>query len=800
MNRPPKPSKSDYFFPGTTIPAPPTAAIARGPRIPRSLSSLLSGAAILAVPAVAAFLAIRALAPPAPLSADAPSTEFSAHRAAMLLNLIAAEPHPLGTPAHDAVRDGVLGMWRGLGLSPELHSGTYVDTDSHYAARVENIVVRLPGRSRSSGRSLLLAAHYDSVESAPGASDDAVGVVTLLETARALLSGPPLAEDAVFLVTDGEEDGMIGARVFRDQHPWARDIGLALNFEARGTTGPSLMYETSPGNNRLISALAATPHPRAFSFSAAVYRRMPNNGDLTVFMQGGMQGLNFAYIDRAYDYHSPNDNLAHVDFRSLQHHGSYALALARRFGDAGVPHRAGTGEVYFSLFGDIFVHYSTPVALALAGLAVSLLVAAWAAAALRRRLRVGGAALGMAFFAGSVILAAGLGYGLLAAVAASHGSWLRAGPYRYNHFYALALILLAADATAFVYGRVRTRARGLETAFGTAIVWVVLAVLGALTFPEASYFVGLPALLLAATLLVWALRRGAVHAVYADRNVDLLPGPVSALGSAVVAALLAAPVIFLFFLAMFLTPVSAAVLGAVTALIVTAAAPAVELLHRRLGKALPAALLVLFAGFAVASVATTRYTERTPRWVSLSYLADCDKGQAYWVARGRDVFPWTEEIAGGKFTPGHPRPEHAGRPELYAYREAPMTADAPPEVGTVEDRVDGTMRMLRLRVSSPRGGRRFVIQCTGENIAAAALEGKALELRSPKGFGAVFLNPGREGFEVALETEAGAPVTIKVRESNPGLPVLPGFVPPPPPPGLGLSRVDTILSRTFVFD
>jgi hypothetical protein len=420
-----------------------------------------------------------------------------------------------------------------------VQSATYVGRDSRYAARVENIVVRLPGKNRAPGRALLLAAHYDSVESAPGAADDGTGVVILLETARALMSGPPLAEDIIFLVTDAEEDGLLGARVFLDQHPWAKNVAPVLNFEARGTAGPSVMFQSSTGNSRLVSALAATPHPRAFSFSGAVYRHMPNNTDLTIFMKGGRQGMNFAFIDRAYDYHSPNDNVGNLDLRSLQHQGSYALALARRFGNGGVPERAGTEGIYFSLFGDVFVHYSTPVALALAGLAVLLLVAAGAAGVLRRRLGARGVMLGIAFFAPSLIVSAGLGYGFLAAVRASHGTWLEAGPYRYNHFYTPALTLLAACATAFMYQGVRTRAKSLETAFGAAVIWVVLAVLTVRALPDASYLVGLPAFLIAATLLVWTLRRGGVHAAGAGKDVP--PRFLSALGSAVVIVLLGAP-------------------------------------------------------------------------------------------------------------------------------------------------------------------------------------------------------------------------------------------------------------------
>jgi len=372
-------------------------------------SSWITSLVVLILLAGAAILAIRALAPPKTLPADAPAAEFSALRAAALLKMIAAEPHPMGVPAHDRVRDAILKAWQEMGLEPTVQTAVRFRPARGESTRVENILVRLPGTNPSTGGTLMLATHYDTVEPAPGAADDGAGVVTLLETARALLAGPRLVRDIIFLITDGEEDGLVGTQVFLDQHPWAKEIRLALNFEARGTAGPSLMFETSRGNRRLIAALAASPHPRAYSFAGTVYRNMPNNSDLSVFMKAGMQGLNFAFIDRPYDYHTANDNLKNLDLRSLQHHGSYALSLARSFGNGSVPEPAGQDAVYFSLFGDVFVHYSTRAALVLAGLIVALIAAAGIVGFSRRKIRLGGVLWGALFFVAVIAAAAAVG-------------------------------------------------------------------------------------------------------------------------------------------------------------------------------------------------------------------------------------------------------------------------------------------------------------------------------------------------------------------------------------------------------
>ncbi len=797
------------------------------------LASLLAGSAMLAVPVLAAFLAVRALAPPSPLPADALPTEFSARRAAALLDDIAAVPHPMGTQAHDAARDVVLRDWRALGLEPIIQSGTCVDAKRHYAARVENILVRLPGANPAPGRALLIAAHYDSVETAPGAADDGSGIATQLETARALLAGPRLARDIIFLATDGEEDGLIGASVFCEQHPWAKEVALALNFETRGTSGPSLMFQTSPGNSRLIEALASTPHPRGYSLAQSVYKRMPNYTDLAVFLAAKMQGMDFAFIGHPLDYHTPNDDLAHLGLGSLQQDGSYALALARRFGNGGVPDRATADAVYFSLFGDIFVHYPSRVALVIACLAAALVAGAIIAGAIRGRIRVRGLLFGTVFFIGSLAAGAGLGYGFIAAVKASHGRWLPAGPFASNPFYALALAALGAAAAVLVYGLVRaprrgrvyampvSRASGLEAACGAGIVWSVLAIATAVAFPEGSYIVGVPVLVLAATAFLWAIGRNRIGAtgrwkgargrldgeelnwrepLESDREPrDSEPGIANSLLAAVIIVLIAAPVIYLVFIAMFLSPAVAAILAAVSAFMVTAATPAMETIRMRLGKSLAATLVLLFVAGAVAGAVTSRYTDRDPRWVSLSYLLDFDEGRAYWIAPARDAVSLTKEIAGGEFTKGHPRPEFAGKPDAFAFREAPVLAGpagAPPQVRVLEDRIEGGTRMLRLRISSPRGGRQFVVQCTGGGIASAAVEGRPLVLRAgnDRGFAFVFMNPGREGFDFSMTARAGAPVVVKVRESNPGLPDLPGFSAPPPPPGVRLLRTSVDFS------
>src|SRR4030095_7045061 len=96
---------------------------------------------------------------------------------------------------------------------PQVQQATGVGTRYPVAARVQNVLARLPGR-HSGGHAILLVAHYDGVGAGPAAGDDAAGVAALLETLRALRASRPLAHDVIVLFSDGEEAGLWGGGAF----------------------------------------------------------------------------------------------------------------------------------------------------------------------------------------------------------------------------------------------------------------------------------------------------------------------------------------------------------------------------------------------------------------------------------------------------------------------------------------------------------------------------------------------------------------------------------------------------------
>jgi hypothetical protein len=297
-------------------------------------------------------------APPRPLDHSAPPGDFSAARAKLHVDQIAREPHPIGTDANRRVRDYLIEQLTALGAEVRVQStvGIVNTGRSIRAGTAENIVATLRGTANR--RALMLASHYDSVPMSPGASDAGAGVGAILEVFRALKHVAPLKNDLIVVYTDGEEEGLVGAAGFVRDHPdLARWVGVVLNLEARGSSGPALMFETSDGNGWLAREFArAAPHPMASSVAYAVYKELPNDTDMTVFKRAGFMGLNSAFSATFENYHTPRDSPENLSLASVQHLGANALALARHFGNSEAEPTRQPDRIYFNWLGSRIIH------------------------------------------------------------------------------------------------------------------------------------------------------------------------------------------------------------------------------------------------------------------------------------------------------------------------------------------------------------------------------------------------------------------------------------------------------------
>lgn len=288
-------------------------------------------------------------------------TQFSQQNALSHLQQITQQPHFMGASYHEDVRTYLVTELEKLGIEVSVTKRLAQSSKRFSSGYVHNIVGRIKGAEplESGNKALLLMSHYDSgTHSSLGASDAGSGVVTILETVRAFLASNAIHQnDIIVMFTDGEEEGLFGAEAFVAQHPWAKSIGLVINFEARGSGGPSYMLlETNGGNNRLISqyAEANTPYPVGNSLMYSIYKMLPNDTDLTVFReQGNISGFNFAFIDDHYDYHTQQDTLARLDVTSLNHQASYLTAMLDHFKDVDLSSLESTQDDVFFNFANL---------------------------------------------------------------------------------------------------------------------------------------------------------------------------------------------------------------------------------------------------------------------------------------------------------------------------------------------------------------------------------------------------------------------------------------------------------------
>ncbi len=293
------------------------------------------------------------------------SAAFATGRAMDDIKVIARAPHPVGSPENARVRDYLIGRMTALGLAPRVQRGQAVERIDRedggalfYGGYVENIVGVLPGKDPSKP-ALALMAHYDSVPNSPGAADDATGVAVALETIRALKAGGEAPErDIIVIMTDGEEAGLLGARVFFAEHPLRERIGLLINMEARGNGGRANMFQTGPGNGEIVAAFARDAYrPISNSLAVFLYENMPNDTDFSVSKEAGVNGLNFAFIGRQFDYHAPTATIANLDEGSVRHMGRQVLAATRTLGFAPTLPGKAPDAVYSQTFGDHILAY-----------------------------------------------------------------------------------------------------------------------------------------------------------------------------------------------------------------------------------------------------------------------------------------------------------------------------------------------------------------------------------------------------------------------------------------------------------
>lgn len=274
---------------------------------------------------------------------DKQSLRFSPERVAKDINIISKRPHSIQHPKErKVVGEYLFHRLQQMGGhvqmleqdSIECKFGGYIDIANVFATFE-------PQQVTDSTQYLLLVAHYDSRYGMPvlkdtvysyGAADDGYGLGVILESVNLALKYREYWKQGIKVVfTDSEEHDLDGMKsLYKYHRHLLQNVNLVMNIEARGVKGPALLFETSPGNKKLMELYKEAEKPYTYSLTSLVYSILPNKTDFSV-VKDSIPGMNFSVIDNLKYYHTDLDNYSNISLKSLQHYGLQLEPIIYRY-------------------------------------------------------------------------------------------------------------------------------------------------------------------------------------------------------------------------------------------------------------------------------------------------------------------------------------------------------------------------------------------------------------------------------------------------------------------------------------
>ena len=263
-------------------------------------------------------------------------------------------------------------------------AGTLTVERANATARVTspNVLAMLPGSGGApADQVVLISAHLDHLGIRPelggdtifnGALDNASGVATLIETARSLAAArTPPKRSVLFLVTTGEESGLLGAEYYARQ-PTVRldrvvaeinidmpiltcDFGDLIAFGAERSTIAAAVRDAAKAEG---VSLSPDPQPEEAIFTRSDHYPLVRAGIPSVFLKTGWHdvkgGLACRDAERDFrlnHYHEPSDDLSlPLDWAVAAKFARLNIGIIRRLADAPAAPKWRTGDYFGETF------------------------------------------------------------------------------------------------------------------------------------------------------------------------------------------------------------------------------------------------------------------------------------------------------------------------------------------------------------------------------------------------------------------------------------------------------------------
>ncbi len=625
-------------------------------------------------------------------------SEFSTRRALEKVKEISKKPHYVGSKNHNEVALYLQQELQNLQLDVAFQEG-FTMTEKGTLVKSKNILAKIKGTQPS--KALLLLSHYDSAPHSysHGASDDASGVATILESIRAFLHNKtPHKNDIIILFSDAEELGLNGAALFVTQHQWAKSVGLVLNFEARGSSGPSYMLmETNQGNAKMVDAFCSgkVKYPVSNSLMYSIYKMLPNDTDLTVFREKGkIQGFNFAFIDSHFDYHTAQDRFEHLDPKTLAHQGTYLVPLLKHFGNADLSNlNSNHDKVYFNIpFSMVSYPFSWILPMVIIGFVLFFLVVFVGMG--KQVLRLDEIIKGFVPLLASLVIAGlltFLGWKLVLNIYPQYNDILHGFTYN-GHDYIYGFVSLTLAICFVFYRNKGKRNPEMNQTVAPLLIWLVINLIIALQLKGAGFLI-LP--VFATTLMLG-------YFVLLQKS------------NAVFNLVLALPtvVILVPFIQMFPIGLGLKILVGSSILTVLSFGLLLPIFGAFPKKGIWSTLFFLLAvGLFIKAHQSSGYSYGKAKPNSLVYILNGDNNTANWATYDSNLDEWTKGYLGEK--PKSAQSLHSDK--LYSKYGSQYTymADAPlknipkPTIRFVKDSVMGSQRYLKIVITPNRTVNRY---------------------------------------------------------------------------------------------
>ena len=631
---------------------------------------------------------------------EAPLSEFSTKRALSIVKEISKKPHFVGSKNHEVIANYLQKELQDLGLETSVQEG-FTMTEKGTLVKSKNIVARLKGSKKN--KALLLLSHYDSAPHSysKGASDDASGIATILESIRAFLNNKtPHKNDIIILFTDAEELGLNGAALFVTQHKLAKEVGLVLNFEARGSSGPSYMLmETNDGNAKMVDAFqdGNVSYPVSNSLMYSIYKMLPNDTDLTVFREEGkIQGFNFAFIDSHFNYHTGQDNYENLDPKTLAHQGSYLFPLLNYFSNADLTDfNSADNKVYFNVpfqFVSYPFSWIAPMLILAFGLFLLLVFVGLG----KRALHLDEIIKGFVPLFGSLVtagLVTYIGWKMLLSFYPQYNDILHGFTYNgYDYIYAFVSLTLAI--CFLFYQNNGKRNSEMDQMVAPLFIWLLINIGIAIKLQGAGFLI-IPVIASSLMLGFYILTQKS---------------------SWVLNCLLAIPTLIILvpFIQMFPIGLGLKILFGSAILTVLAFTLLLPVFGTYAKKGIWAIVFILVSiGFFIKAHQFSDYTNEKAKPNSLVYILDADANKANWATYDTYLDEWTKIYLGENpksATALNSNKLYSKYGSQYTFMtEAPLKKIPKPTIEFLRDTVKGNQHLYKIKITPNRGVNRYDI-------------------------------------------------------------------------------------------